>query len=59
MLNRANALIAQRFRPGAPVLSCPQSTQEFLRLKLGALEHEVFVALFLENRDLVPDFRTV
>jgi len=50
VLARANALIAQRFRAGAPVLSSPHRTQEFLRFRLGPLEHEVFVGLFLDSR---------
>jgi DNA repair protein RadC len=50
ILDRAHALIAQRFRIGAPVLATPSRTREFLRLKLGALEHEVFAALFLDKR---------
>src|ERR1700688_1890109 len=50
VLDRAQALIAQRFRSGAPVLSAPDRTREFLRLKLGTLEHEVFAVLFLTKR---------
>ena len=56
VLDRANALLAQRFRPGAPVLTAPQRTREFLRLKLGALEHDVFSALFLDNRHRLIEY---
>jgi len=48
VIDRAKALIAQRFRPGTPVLSAPKCTREFLCLKLGALEHEVFSVLYLD-----------
>ena len=56
VFNRAQALIAQRFRPVAPVLAAPSRTREFLRLKLGALEHEVFAALFLDNRHRLIEY---
>jgi len=38
VFDRANALLSQRYRTGAPVMSSPQRTREFLRLKLGALD---------------------
>jgi DNA repair protein RadC len=56
VLHRANALMAQRLRPGAPVLTAPNRTREFLCLKLGALEHEVFAALFLDNRHRLIEY---
>jgi DNA repair protein RadC len=56
VLDRANALIARRFRIGTPVLAAPDRTREFLRLKLGALEHEVFSVLFLDNRDRLIEY---
>jgi DNA repair protein RadC len=56
ILDRANALLAQRFRSGAPVLSAPNRTREFLQLKLGALEHEIFAVLFLDNRHRLIEY---
>jgi len=56
VLERANALIAQRFRAGTPVMSAPDRTREFLVLKLGALEHEIFAALFLDNRNRLIEY---
>jgi DNA repair protein RadC len=56
VLDRAQALMAQRFRSGAPVLSAPNRTREFLRLKLGALEHEVFAVLFLDKRHRLIEY---
>ena len=56
VLDRANALLAQRFRSGSPVLSAPNRTREFLQLKLGALEHEIFAVLFLDNRHRLIEY---
>lgn len=56
ILDRANALISQRYRSGAPVLNSPARTREFLRLKLGALEHEIFSVLFLDNRHRLIEY---
>jgi DNA repair protein RadC len=56
VLDRAQALIAQRYRTGAPVLSAPNRTREFLRLKLGALDHEVFSILFLDKRHRLIEY---
>jgi hypothetical protein len=53
VLDRAQALIAQRFRAGAPVMSSPSRTREFLRLRLGARDHEVFSVLFLDLRGVI------
>jgi DNA repair protein RadC len=56
VLDRAHALIAQRYRAGSPVLDAPTRTREFLNLKLGALEHEIFAALFLDNRHRLIEY---
>ncbi len=56
VLDRAQALIAQRFRAGAPVMSAPSRTREFLRLKLGARDHEVFSILFLDSRHRLIEY---
>jgi DNA repair protein RadC len=56
VLERAQALIAQRYRPGTPVLSAPNRTRDFLRLKLGALEHEVFSVLFMDKRHRLIEY---
>jgi DNA repair protein RadC len=49
VLDRAQALLAQRYRVGAPVLTSPTLTREFLRVHLGTCEHEVFGVLHLRN----------
>lgn len=50
VLDRAQALLAQRYRAGSPVLSSPALTREFLRMHLGACEHEIFGVLHLDSR---------
>ena len=50
VLHRAQALIAQRYRAGSPVMSSPALTREFLRVRLGACEHEIFGILHLDGR---------
>ena len=50
VLDRAQAIISQRYRAGAPSLTSPERTAEFLKLKLGGLDHEVFGILALDSR---------
>jgi len=56
IFERAQALMAQRFRAGTPVLSSPSKTREFLRLRLGVLDYEVFSALFLTSRHRLIEY---
>jgi DNA repair protein RadC len=56
IFQRAQALMAQRFRAGTPVLSSPSKTREFLRLRLGVLDYEVFSALFLTSRHRLIEY---
>jgi DNA repair protein RadC len=50
VLDRAHALLAQRYRVGSPVLTSPALTRDFLRVHLGTCEHEVFGVLHLDSR---------
>ena len=50
MLDRAQTLLAQRYRPGSPVLTAPALTRDFLCVYLGACEHEIFGVLHLDSR---------
>ena len=50
VLDKAQAVIAQRYRAGAPTMTSPARTAEFLRIKLGALDYEVFGFLALDSR---------
>ena len=56
ILSTAQRLIARRYRSGSPVLTSPGRTREFLKLKLGALDHEVFAMLALDNRHRLIEF---
>jgi len=50
IIDRAAALIAQRFRSGSPALQSPERTRQYLRHQIGALPYEVFGLLLLDNR---------
>jgi DNA repair protein RadC len=50
VLDRAAALMAQRFRAGAPVLGSPERTRQYLRHQIGPLPYEVFGLLLLDTR---------
>jgi DNA repair protein RadC len=50
VFDRAQALLARRYRAGSPVLTSPALTREFLRIHLGACDHEVFGVLHLDSR---------
>lgn len=56
VFERAQALMAQRFRVGAPVMDAPKRTAEFLKLKLGTLDHEIFSVMFLDNRHRLIEY---
>jgi DNA repair protein RadC len=50
VLERARALLSQRYRSGSPVLSSPALTREFLRVHLGARDYETFGLIHLDTR---------
>ena len=50
VLARANGLLAQRVRRGT-TMSSPAQVRDHLRFQLGALEHEVFVVVFLDAQN--------
>lgn len=56
IIGRAQAIIAQRYRTGAPVFHSPDRTREFLAIKLGPLEYEMFSVLALDNRHRLIDY---
>jgi DNA repair protein RadC len=45
----------RRFRHGT-VIGSPEATKQFLQLRIGHLEHEVFAVLWLDNRHRVLAF---
>ena len=50
VLNRAHALISQRFRTGTPALTSRERTEEYLRIHFGTRDHEIFGVLHLDTR---------
>jgi DNA repair protein RadC len=52
LINLALTLLTDRHRPGE-ALASPEQTRAFLRLRLAECKHEVFGALFLDNRHRV------
>ncbi|MGE3601566.1 MAG: JAB domain-containing protein [Dehalococcoidia bacterium] len=56
ILDRARALVSRRYRQGTPALENPRRTREFLQLKLGALDYELFAMIALYNRHRVIEF---
>ncbi|OGB00765.1 MAG: DNA repair protein [Burkholderiales bacterium RIFCSPHIGHO2_12_FULL_69_20] len=49
VLHQARRVLSQRVRRGA-TMSSPQAVKDYLRLEIGALEHEVFCVLFLDTQ---------
>lgn len=52
----AESVGLRALRKGSPVLSAPANTRQFLRAHLGALEHEVFAMLVLDNRHRLIEY---
>ena len=50
VLDRAKALLAQRYRTGSPVLTSPALTREFLRMRLAGCDREIFGLILLDTR---------
>lgn len=55
VLRAAQRLLAQQLR-GCEALSSPQAVRDFLRVKLGALQHEVFAVLMLDAQHRVIEY---
>ena len=56
VLHAARRVLSQRVRRGC-AFSSPQVVRDFLRLKLGALEHEVFAVLLLDAQNRLIDYQ--
>ena len=54
IIQRALALLAARLHQG-DVLASPAAVRDYLRLHLGAREHEVFVVVLLDAQHRVLD----
>lgn len=55
ILSTARSMLARRVRRGTPLTS-PKLVRDFLALRLGALEHEVFCVAYLDNRHRLIEF---
>ena len=55
VLQAALRVLAGRLR-GSEVLSSPPVVRDFLRIKLGALEHEVFAVIHLDSQHRVIEY---
>jgi DNA repair protein RadC len=55
VLQAAQRLLGQQLR-GLEVLSSPQVVRDFLRVKLGSLEHEVFAVLMLDAQHRLIEY---
>ncbi len=55
VLQAARRVLAGQMR-GSEALTSPQVVRDFLRVKLGALEHEVFAVIHLDAQNRVIDY---
>jgi DNA repair protein RadC len=55
VLNAARQVLGRRVRRGTS-LSSPQVVRDYLRTKLGELEHEVFSALLLDSQNRLIEY---
>ena len=53
IISAALAVLERRMRYSEAVMSSPDATRSYLRLKFAGLEHEVFACIFLDNRHRV------
>lgn len=56
VIEAALRILDSRLRTNGDVMSSPDATRQYLRLRLQQLEHEVFAVLFLDNRHRVIDY---
>lgn len=52
-IRRALGFLANRLREPGAALNSPQAVRDYLALSLGAREHEVFVAVFMDTQNRV------
>ena len=56
VLSQARRVLSHRVRRGA-TMSSPQEVKDYLRMQIGALEHEVFCVLFLDAQHRLIEFK--
>lgn len=57
-INKAKKILASKLKKGHKLCS-PNDVRDYITLKLGMLEHEVFCVLFLNNQNQVLQFDEV
>lgn len=50
LVQAAIQYLEQRFKKEGPIMTSPGDVKDYLRLHIASREHEVFAALFLDNR---------
>lgn len=55
VISAARAMLGRRVRRGMPLTS-PALVRDFLAVKLGALDHEVFCVAYVDNRHRLIEF---
>ena len=56
VIHAARQVLGRRVRRGAAVLTSPLAVRDFLRVRLGELEHEVFAALLLDSQNRLIEY---
>jgi DNA repair protein RadC len=56
VLRQAKNMLARRVRRGA-TMSSPEAVKDFLRLRMGSLEHEVFAVLYLDAQNRLIEIK--
>ena len=51
VIQSALNILMRRMKKTGPLFGCPQAVKDYLRLKTGGLEHEVFSVLFLDSQN--------
>ena len=55
IIETALALVEERHRSGT-TLSAPRAAREYLALRLGSVEHEIFACIFLEAQNRIIEY---
>ncbi|MEO6745728.1 MAG: DNA repair protein RadC [Caldimonas sp.] len=55
VIGSALAMVSRRYRSGT-TLAAPQAAREYLALRLGTLEHEVFACIFLDAQNRIIEY---
>lgn len=59
IIARAIAILEERARYDAIELHAPSAVKDLCRLRIGGLEHEVFVAIWLDAQNRMIEFETM